>query len=72
MVDYSEVIDYAEHKELYPAWQGYVLAVSFFIIMFLNSMANNYRMYHSTNIGMEVKTVLTAAVYKKVRTLGYF
>ncbi|BFZ17594.1 hypothetical protein BsWGS_20633 [Bradybaena similaris] len=66
----DEVIDYAEHKELYPVWQGYVLAVSFFIIMFLNSMANNYRMYHSTNIGMEVKTVLTAAVYKKALTMN--
>ncbi|CAG5129177.1 unnamed protein product, partial [Candidula unifasciata] len=66
----DEVINYAEHKELYPVWQGYVLAASFFVIMFLSSMTNNYRMYHATNIGMEVKTVLTAAVYKKALTMN--
>ncbi|BFZ17596.1 hypothetical protein BsWGS_20635 [Bradybaena similaris] len=66
----DEIIDYAEHKELHPVWQGYVLAVSFFIITFVQSMTNNYRMYTSINIGMKAKTVLTAAVYKKALTMN--
>ncbi|XP_059139698.1 multidrug resistance-associated protein 1-like isoform X2 [Physella acuta] len=64
------IIGYAENKEDYPEWHGYLLACSFFFIAFLNSMMNNYRFYHCTNIGMQVKTVLTAAVYKKSLTMN--
>ncbi|CAL1533104.1 unnamed protein product, partial [Lymnaea stagnalis] len=66
----DQIIGFVENKSEYPEWQGYVLACSFFAISFVNSMMNNYRFYHSSNIGMQVKTVLTAAVYKKSLTMN--
>uniref|UniRef100_A0A2C9KB02 ABC-type glutathione-S-conjugate transporter n=1 Tax=Biomphalaria glabrata TaxID=6526 RepID=A0A2C9KB02_BIOGL len=66
----DQIIAYVENKSQYPVWQGYVLACSFFAISFLSSLMNNYRFYHCNNIGMEVKTVLTAAVYKKSLTMN--
>ncbi|GFO38362.1 canalicular multispecific organic anion transporter 1 [Plakobranchus ocellatus] len=66
----GELIAYIEDKDQFPKWKGYSLAVGFFVVVFLNSMMSNYRFYTCSNIGQRVKTVLTAAVYKKSLTMN--
>ena len=66
MYSFRRLIAYIEDKDSFPVWTGYVLAVAFFVVAVFDSIMNNYRFYVSNNIGNRVKTVLSAAVYKKV------
>ncbi|XP_005091940.1 canalicular multispecific organic anion transporter 2 [Aplysia californica] len=64
------MINFAENKESYPQWQGYVMAGSLFLVTLSISVMTNFRFYTAWNIGTQIKTVVTAAVYKKAMTMN--
>ncbi|RUS91376.1 hypothetical protein EGW08_000893 [Elysia chlorotica] len=63
----GELISYIEVKDEkdFPQWTGYMMAVAFFAVAVCNSLLSNYRYFACNNIGQRVKTVLSAAVYRK-------
>ncbi|XP_012941583.2 canalicular multispecific organic anion transporter 2 [Aplysia californica] len=66
----NEIILYVEHKKDYPQWQGFIIAFSFLVVTLLNSMMINHKVYKTWNIGIKIKTMLMAAVYKKALTMN--
>ncbi|KAI7696126.1 Multidrug resistance-associated protein 1 [Sarcoptes scabiei] len=48
-----------------PIWHGYFIASLFFIVATIQSLMLNYYFYMMFRIGMQVRTVLVSAVYRK-------
>ena len=60
------LIDYASAEDSGTAWQGYVLAVLMFVVQMIKSVLFNFSFWSSQVAGMQIKTMLIAAIYKKV------
>ena len=50
-------------------WKGFLLAVGLFVVAELDSLCIQRYLYHTYNFGMRFRTIITAAVYRKVRIL---
>ncbi|RZC93081.1 hypothetical protein C5167_028441 [Papaver somniferum] len=57
-------IEVAEGKQAFK-YEGYVLAVSLFISKCIESLAQRQWYFHSRLIGVQVRSLLSAAIYKK-------
>ena len=66
------LIDYASAGDSNASWQGYVLAVLMFIVQMIKSVLFNFSFWSSQVSGMQLKTMLIAAIYKKVCSFFFF
>ncbi|RUS75497.1 hypothetical protein EGW08_016746, partial [Elysia chlorotica] len=66
----SLLIDYADNKEDDYAWKGFTLAVLLFISQMFKSIFFNLSFWASQIVGMQIKTTLIAAIYKKALTMN--
>lgn len=62
----SLLISYADEKDTTYAWKGYAIAVLLFVSQMFKSILFNFSFWTSQIIGMQLKTTLIAAIYKKV------
>ena len=63
------LIDYASAQDSATSWQGYTLAALMFLTQSIKSVLFNFSFWSSQVAGMQLKTILIAAVYKKVIAL---
>ncbi|GFR59427.1 canalicular multispecific organic anion transporter 2 [Elysia marginata] len=66
----SLLIGYAENKENDYAWKGFTLAVLLFASQMFKSILFNLSFWSSQIVGMQMKTTLIAAIYKKALTMN--
>ncbi|KAI8775250.1 multidrug resistance protein 1 [Biomphalaria glabrata] len=66
----SLLITYAENKDTDYVWKGYALAVLLFITQMVKSVLFNFSFWMSQIVGMQMKTTLVAAIYKKALTMN--
>nr|XP_027186555.1 ABC transporter C family member 10-like isoform X2 [Cicer arietinum] len=59
----------AEGNESFK-YEGYILAISLFFIKIIESLSQRQWYFQSRLIGMKVRSVLTAAIYKKILRLS--
>ncbi|KAK7499875.1 hypothetical protein BaRGS_00008966 [Batillaria attramentaria] len=59
------LIDYVSGGDAADGWQGYVLAVLMFLVQMVKSILFNFSFWSSQVAGMQLKTTLIAAIYKK-------
>ncbi|XP_074291639.1 ABC transporter C family member 10-like [Silene latifolia] len=62
-------IEVAEGNELFK-FEGYILAISLFIIKILESLAQRQWYFRSRLVGIKVRSLLTATIYKKQQRLS--
>ena len=48
-------------------WQGYVLCVAMFLTLILKSLLFAHSMFRAARLGIRMKSILIAAIYRKVR-----
>ncbi|CAL1531990.1 unnamed protein product [Lymnaea stagnalis] len=66
----SLLISYAENKDTDFVWKGYALAVLLFITQMVKSVLFNFSFWMSQIVGMQLKSTLIAAIYKKALTMN--
>lgn len=66
----SLLIAYAENKDNDYAWKGFTLAVLLFVSQMFKSILFNLSFWSSQIAGMQMKTTLIAAIYKKALTMN--
>lgn len=59
----------AEGNESFK-YEGYVLAISLFFVKIIESLSQRQWYFHSRLVGMKVRSLLTAAIYKKALRLS--
>ena len=65
----SVLIDFASADDSRYQWQGYIVALMMFICQMIKSVLFNFSFWSSQIVGMQMKTMLIAAIYKKVSSL---
>ncbi|KAH9514953.1 Multidrug resistance-associated protein 1 [Bulinus truncatus] len=66
----SLLISYAENKDTDFVWKGYALGVLLFLTQMAKSVLFNFSFWMSQIVGMQMKTTLVAAIYKKALTMN--
>ncbi|KAK3771211.1 hypothetical protein RRG08_053354 [Elysia crispata] len=66
----SLLINYADNKENDYAWKGFALAILLFVSQMFKSILFNLSFWSSQIVGMQMKTTLIAAIYKKALTMN--
>lgn len=66
----SALINYTTHKSTTPAWQGFTLAGSFFVVTFFQSTFFHQNFHIGMTTGMRARSAAIAAVYKKALTMN--
>ncbi|XP_059172943.1 multidrug resistance-associated protein 1-like [Physella acuta] len=66
----SLLISYADHADVDFVWKGYAIAVLLFITQMIKSVLFNFSFWMSQIVGMQMKTTLIAAIYKKALTMN--
>ncbi|XP_076457725.1 multidrug resistance-associated protein 1-like [Babylonia areolata] len=64
------LIDYAATDNSLTSWQGYSVAVLMFLAQVAKSVLFNFSFWSSQVAGMQLKTMLIAAIYKKSLTMN--
>jgi len=59
----------AEGNESFK-YEGYVLAVSLFVIKIIESLSQRQWYFHTRLVGMKIRSLLNAAIYKKILRLS--
>ena len=65
------LIEFTTHKEE-PSWKGYLYAVLMFTVPLIQSILEHQHFHEVFRIGMQMRTAIIAAVYKKVRIIQGF
>ncbi|CAG5136574.1 unnamed protein product, partial [Candidula unifasciata] len=63
------LLGYVAARETEQVWKGYVLAGSYFVVQLIVSLGSNQALLLSKRMGMRIKAVLIAAIYKKSLTI---
>ncbi|BFZ19578.1 hypothetical protein BsWGS_22617 [Bradybaena similaris] len=63
------LLGYVAARDTEQAWKGYVLAGSYFVVQLIVSLGSNQGLLLSKRMGMRIKAVLIAAIYKKSLTI---
>ncbi|WAR29796.1 MRP1-like protein [Mya arenaria] len=64
------IIDIAENKDSYPAWQGFFFCVMLFITLCISSCFYHLSYHHMQAFGLRLKSSLICLIYKKATTVG--
>ncbi|WAR29823.1 MRP1-like protein [Mya arenaria] len=60
------IIDIAENKDSYPAWQGFFFCVMLFITLCISSCFYHLSYHHMQAFGLRLKSSLICLIYKKI------
>ncbi|XP_052786998.1 multidrug resistance-associated protein 1-like [Mya arenaria] len=63
------IIDIAENKDSYPAWQGFFFCVMLFITLCISSCFYHLSYHHMQAFGLRLKSSLICLIYKKALTM---
>ena len=60
----------SQPKGTEPVWHGFFIAISMFMVGFIQSLMINFHNQRMHVIGMRIRTALTSAIYKKSLVLS--
>lgn len=65
----SLLLDFLVANEPDRKWQGYVIALGLFLTTSVKAIFFGHSLFGATRVGIRIKSVLVAAIYKKVHYL---
>lgn len=68
---YRLLLNFLQNTQSEPIWHGYLYAIAIFIDTSVQSLILQSYFHIVFKLGMNIKTAITAAVYRKVSSYSY-